>query len=131
MKGILVRWLVLTTAILVTAYLIEGIHVSGFFSAFLTAAVLGILNAFLRPLLILLTLPINVLTLGLFTFVINAFLLMMASGAVSGFVVESFGYALLGSMIISIFNWALSSFINDQGQVTTIEMRRRDGDRWE
>lgn len=131
MKGLLVRWLVLTTAILVTAYLIRGIHVSGFFSAFFTAAVLGILNAFLRPILIILTLPINVLTLGLFTFIINAFLLKMVSGVVSGFTVESFAYAILGSLVISIFNWALSSFINDQGRITTIEMHKRRDGRWE
>jgi len=85
MKGIFLRWLILTVAIIVTSYLSGGIHVSGFFSAFFAAAILGILNAFFRPLLLLLTLPLNVLTLGLFTFVINAVMLMMASGVIPGF----------------------------------------------
>jgi putative membrane protein len=75
MKGLFIRWLILTLSILAAAYLLEGIEVSSFFSAFFAAAVLGILNAFFRPVLILLTLPINLLTLGLFTFVVNALIL--------------------------------------------------------
>ena len=71
MNGIFVRWLILTIAILVTSYLLDGIHVGGFFSAFFAAAILGVLNAFLRPFLLIITLPINILTLGFFTFVIN------------------------------------------------------------
>jgi putative membrane protein len=80
MVGILIRWFIVTAAIIAASYTIEGIRVSGFFSAFWAAAVLGILNAVLRPVLIVLTLPINILSLGLFTFVINAFLLKMVSG---------------------------------------------------
>jgi len=72
MNGIFIRWLTLTGAIIVTSYLLDGIQVSGFVSAFFAAAMLGILNALFRPILILLTLPINILTLGFFTFVINA-----------------------------------------------------------
>ena len=133
MKGLLLRWLVLCVAIMVAAYLFPGIQVSGFGSALVAALVLGFLNAFFRPILILLTLPINVLTLGLFTFVINAFLLMMTSGVTGGLVVDGFGSALLGSLIISVVSWLLSSFINDQGQVQSldIELRRRHGDHWE
>jgi putative membrane protein len=90
MKGLFIRWLILTLAILAAGYLLEGIEVSSFFSAFFAAAVLGILNAFFRPVLILLTLPINLLTLGLFTFVVNAMILMLTSGITSGFHVEGF-----------------------------------------
>jgi len=72
--GLLLRWLILTAAILFASYLVEGIKVSGFFSALWAAAILGILNALLRPILFLLTLPVNILTFGLFTFVINAIL---------------------------------------------------------
>ena len=90
MKGILIRWLILTAAIMVASYLISGIEVRGFLSAFLAAAILGVLNAFFRPILIVLTLPLNILTLGLFTFVINALLLEMASGVISGFEVHGF-----------------------------------------
>ncbi len=133
MKGLLLRWLVLCVAIMVAAYLFPGIQVSGFGSALVAALVLGFLNAFFRPILILLTLPINVLTLGLFTFVINALLLMMTSGVIGGLVVEGFGSALLGSLIISVVSWLLSSFINDQGRVQSldIELRSRRGDHWE
>lgn len=133
MKGLLIRWLILTFAIMTAAYIFDGIHVKGFGSALFAALVLGILNAFFRPILFILTLPITVLTLGLFTFVINALLLMMTSGIIGGLVVEGFGSALLGSLIISLVSLLLSSFISDQGQVETldIEMRRRRGDHWE
>lgn len=129
--GILIRWFFLTAAVAIASYLIDGIEVSGFFSAFFAAAILGILNALLRPVLILLTLPLNVLTLGFFTFVINAVLLMMASGVISGFEVKDFWSAFLGALIISIVSWATSSFINEKGRVEYIDMKQRDYDRWE
>jgi putative membrane protein len=116
MIGLLVRWLVLTASIMLTAYLLDGIHVRGFFSAFSAAAILGVLNVFLRPFLFLLTLPLNVVTFGLFTFVINAVLLMMASGVIRGFNVTGFWTALLGSLLISIISWILNTFINEQGR---------------
>ncbi len=133
MAGLLLRWLILSFAIMVAAYLFPGIEVAGFGSALFAALVLGILNAFFRPILFLLTLPINILTLGLFTFVINAFLLLMTSGVIGGLVVTGFGSALLGSLIISIVSSLLSSFINDRGRVEMIdiEMRRRRDGRWE
>jgi putative membrane protein len=131
MPGLLLRWLILTVAILFAAYVIEGIHVSGFLSAFFTAAILSILNAFFRPVLIILTLPINILTLGLFTFVINALMLMMASGVISGFAVSGFWAAVFGSLIISLVSWVLNSLINERGRVEIIDLKRKDGDRWE
>jgi putative membrane protein len=127
MKGILIRWLILTAAIMVASYLISGIEVRGFLSAFLAAAILGVLNAFFRPILIVLTLPLNILTLGLFTFVINALLLEMASGVIGGFEVHGFWSAVLGSLIISVVNWLLSSFVTEQGRTEHINLRRRDG----
>ena len=131
MKGILIRWLILTVAILSAAYLLDGMEVRGFTSAFFAAAVLGILNAILRPILIILTLPLNILSLGLFTFVINAFLLKMASGVIPGFEVHGFWPALFGSLIISLVSWLLSSLINDRGRVEVIALKKRSGDRWE
>ena len=131
MKGILIRWLILTASITFTSYVIEGIYVKGFFSALLAAAILGILNAFFRPFLILLTLPINILTMGLFTFIINAMLLKMVSGVISGFEVYGFWSAVFGSLLISIVSWILSSFINDQGRMEYIDLKKKDGDRWE
>ena len=100
MNGIFIRWLTLTGAIIFTAYIVDGIQVSGLFSAFLAAAMLGILNAFFRPIVLFLTLPINILTLGFFTFVINALMLKMASGVISGFKVYGFWSAILGSLLI-------------------------------
>lgn len=133
MRGLILRWLILSFAIMTAAYLFDGIYVSGFGSALFAALVLGILNAFFRPILFILTLPINVLTLGLFTFVINALLLMMTSGIIGGLVVDGFGSALFGSLIISLVSLLLSSFISDQGRVESldIELRRRRGDHWE
>lgn len=133
MRGLLLRWFILSFAIMTAAYLFPGIHVRGFGSALFAALVLGILNAFFRPILLILTLPINVLSLGLFTFVINAFLLMMTSGVIGGLVVEGFGSALLGSLVISLVSLFLSSFISDRGRVESIdiEMRRHRGDHWE
>ncbi|NIQ97956.1 MAG: phage holin family protein [Desulfuromonadales bacterium] len=130
MRGILLRWLFLTAAILAAAYLLGGIEVSGFLSALLAAALLGFLNAVFRPILLILTLPINVLTLGLFTFVINALLLMMASGVIDGFTVHGFWSALLGSLIISLVSSLLSSFVSDRGRFEYIVLEKR-GDRWE
>jgi putative membrane protein len=131
MRGILIRWLVLTLAILVASYLIEGIEVGGFVSAFFAAAMLGILNAFFRPILIILTLPINILTLGLFTFIINAMLLKMASSVIGGFEVHTFWSALFGSLIISLVSWLLSSFISERGRVEYIDLKKRENNRWE
>jgi putative membrane protein len=133
MMGFLIRWLILTVAIIVASYLLEGIHISGFFSAFFAAATLGILNALFRPILILLTLPINILTLGLFTFIINALMLKMASGIIPGFEVYGFWTAVFGSLIISVVSWLLNSFISDRGRVERVDYidLKRKGDRWE
>jgi putative membrane protein len=130
MKGVLVRWFILTAAIIVASYLLDGIQVKGFLSAFFAAAILGVLNAFFRPILIILTLPINILTLGLFTFIINALLLKMASGVISGFDVRGFWAAVFGSIIISVVSWALNSFISPKGRVEYIDLKKK-GDRWE
>jgi len=126
--GIFIRWLILTIAIIIASYLVDGIRVSGLFSAFFTAAILGILNAFFRPILIILTLPLNIMTLGLFTFVINAILLMMASGVISGFEVYGFWSAVFGSLLISLVSWVLTSFVNEHGRWEYIEIKRIDHD---
>jgi putative membrane protein len=142
MKWILIRWLSLTAAILATSYLLNGIHVSGFFSAFLAAAVLGILNAFFRPIAFILTLPLNILTLGFFTFVLNAAMLKLASGLISGFEVEGFWTAVGGALLISLISWILNSFVHEnssphdsQGakryEDDTIDLDHKGDDRWE
>lgn len=131
MKGLVLRWLIMTVSIIFTSYLVSGIYVSGFFSAFFAAVILGILNAVFRPIVIFLTLPINIMTLGLFTFIINALMLKLASGFISGFEVRGFWAAVVGSLIISVINWLLTAFVNERGRVEYIDLHRRDGDRWE
>lgn len=93
-----------TIAVMVGAYLLPGVDVAGFWDALVAAVVIGIINAVLKPLLILLTLPINILTLGLLTFVINAMMILLASAIVSGFEVANFGWALVFSLLLSSFS---------------------------
>lgn len=106
--SIIIRWLIATVAIILTSYLLPGVTLAGFWTAVLVALVLGIINTVIKPLLIILTLPINILTLGLFTLIINALLIMLASSIVHGFSVSNFWTALLFSIVLSIFNYFLS-----------------------
>jgi len=102
---LLLRWLINALAILAIAYYVPGVSVSGFYAALIAALILGIVNALLRPILILLTLPVNVLTLGLFTLIINAFLFWFASTIVKGFAVADFKAAFLGALIMWLVSW--------------------------
>jgi putative membrane protein len=102
---LLLRWLFNALAILAIAYYVPGIGVSGFYAALIAALVLGIINALLRPILIILTLPVNILTLGLFTLVINALLFWLTSTIVKGFQVANFKAAFLGALIMWIVSW--------------------------
>jgi putative membrane protein len=129
MPGILIRWLTTTAAIVATSYLLNGIRVSGFLPAVFAAAMLGILNAFFRPIALLLTLPINILSLGLFTFIINALMLKMASGLIPGFDVYGFWTAIFGSLLISVISWLLNSFIGKKGTLTSINTKQGPGAR--
>ena len=98
-----------TIAVFVTAHILPGTHVKGWGTALAVAVVLAIVNAFLRPLLLLLTLPLNVLTLGLFTFVIMAGLVLLVSAIVPGFHVDGFWWALAFALVLAIINGFLSS----------------------
>ena len=104
---ILARWLLNALAISVAAYVLQGVHVNNFYAALAAAFILGIINITIKPLLILLTLPITILTLGLFTFVINALMIMLAAQFVPGFTVDSFWWALGFSIILSVINYFL------------------------
>jgi putative membrane protein len=95
----------------VVAYYIPGINVDGFYPAFMAAVILGLLNLFVRPVLVLLTLPITFITLGLFMFVINASLFWFAATFLDGFSVETFWHALLGSLIVSIASSIANKYI--------------------
>ncbi|HLD20138.1 MAG TPA: phage holin family protein [Patescibacteria group bacterium] len=101
---VLINLFLNTVAVMVGAYLLPGVDVAGFWTALVAAVVIGIINAVLKPILIILTLPINILTLGLLTFVINAMLILLASVLVSGFDVANFWSALLFSLLLSLFS---------------------------
>ena len=127
MRGLWIRWLVLAFAIVIASYVVGGIQVDGFLSALLAAAVLGILNAVVRPIVLILTLPITFLTLGLFFFVINAGMLKLASAVIPGFHVFGFWPAVLGSLLISLVGWLVTSFIGGRGEVVYIRTDSHGG----
>ena len=102
MITLLARWIVNAAALLLVAYFYPGVHVDDFVSALIAALVLGLANAIVRPVLVLLTLPATILTLGLFLFVINAFLFWFVAEAVRGFRVDGFLSALVGSILFSL-----------------------------
>ena len=108
---IITRWLIITVAILLASYFVPGIRVDTLSTAIIAACVLGLINIFVKPILVLLTLPLSILTLGLFYFFVNAFLLELVAHLVSGFVVKDFFSAFLGSLIISFVSWLANSFI--------------------
>lgn len=98
---IVVRWLLLAAALLLVAQVYSGVRVTGFGAAMVAALVLGLLNTLLRPVLVLLTLPVTVVTLGLFLFVINALMFAFAASLLEGFRVAGFGAAIIGSLLYS------------------------------
>ena len=106
-SGCLLRLMVLMIAVMAGAWLLPGVEVSSFWAVMLTAVVISVLNNIVRPVLIVITLPATALTLGLFLFVINAIIILMASGLVSGFKVDSFLSALLFSIVLTIVNYLL------------------------
>ena len=110
MLNLLVRWVLMALAIVLVAVIVPGIQVAGFGAALLAAIVIGIINLFIRPIVMFLSLPVNIVTFGLFTFIINALLLLLAAYIVPGFTVAGFVPALLGSLLLSLFsiviNWA-------------------------
>lgn len=113
LRGILIRWLVNAGGLFLISYALEGIEVEGVFPALIAAAVLGIINAIIRPILLILTLPINILTLGLFTLVLNGAMLALAAQVVRGFTVSGFWSAVLGALLLSILSSVMSFFIED------------------
>lgn len=106
------HWIVAAAAIGVTAYLVPGVMVT-FTGALIAAVVLGALNLLIRPIVFLLTLPITILTLGLFSLVINALLVLLAALVVPGFAVAGFWYAVLFALVLSIVNWVFSLWNHD------------------
>ena len=108
---LVLKWLIMAVSIVVAAYVIPGVTLASFWTAVWVALFLGIVNVLIKPILILVTLPINILTLGLFTFVINAVLILLASSIIKGFHVSGFWVAMLFSIILSIVNYMLSHIL--------------------
>ena len=106
---LIIRWFINALALMLVAYLYSGVQVNGIFAALIAALVLGLVNAIIRPLLVILTLPVTILTLGLFIFVINAFMFWFVTEIVKGFTVTGFTAALIGSLMFSVIslvtNW--------------------------
>ena len=108
---LLLAWLINAVALVAVAYLVPGITVDGFVTALVAALILGLLYTFIRPLLVLFTLPVTILTLGLFIFVINGLVFWFVGSYVSGFVVAGFWPGFFGAIGYSIVSWALSSLL--------------------
>lgn len=108
---IIARILITALALLIVAKLLPGVTVEGLYPAIIAAVVLGVLNVFVRPLLVVLTLPISIITLGLFIFVINGFLFWFTASFLEGFAVSSFAMAVLGSLIVTIISTVGNWFI--------------------
>jgi putative membrane protein len=109
--GLLLRIIVNAVALLAVAYLVPGISVTGFVGALIAAVVLGVVNAVLKPILIILSLPLEIITLGLFTFVINALLFWFVGQLGLGLAVHGFWPALIGSIVLSIVSMILSALV--------------------
>jgi len=122
--GFLVRVLANGAAIYLAAVVVPGIELSGGVLLALGAGlVLGLVNAVVRPILIVLTLPVTLLTLGLFIFVLNAFCLWLTSALIKGFEVHGVWAAVFGALIVSVVSWLLTAFVSDRGRVAVITRR--------
>jgi len=108
---LLIVWLLNALALLAVAYLLPSIHVAGFTAAMIAAAVIGLVNMLIKPVLVLLTLPVTILTLGLFIFVINGLLFFFVGHLLQGFEVTSLLAGILGALLYSLISWALSTLV--------------------
>jgi putative membrane protein len=111
MFRLLLTWLVNAVAVYVTAHLLQGISIRNFGAALIVALVLGLINTLLKPVLVFFSIPFLIVTLGLFMLIINAMMLQLAALLVDGFSIESFWWAMLGSLVISFVAWLLSSLL--------------------
>ena len=131
---IITRWLIITGAILIASMLVPGIKVDSLLTAILAAAVLGLINVFIKPVLIIFTLPLSILTLGVFTFFINALMLALVAYFVKGFEVQSFSSAFLGALIISVVTWLANYFIIIKAEKPQrqdfIDLEKGDDGKW-
>jgi len=129
MIGFLLRWSINLLAMVIAAAVIPGIKIQSMEMGILAAGIFGIVNAVLRPVVLILTLPVNLLTLGLFTLVINAAMLKLVSDVVPGFIIESFNAAFLGALLISLISWTMNIFVGRDGRFVFIKRVDKRDDR--
>lgn len=108
---LILRWLISALTLMLVAYYVPGITVVSFYAALVAALILGLINAVIRPLVILLTLPVSILTLGLFTLVINSLMFWLASSVVKGFYVSGFATAFWGALIMWLVGWVVNGLL--------------------
>jgi putative membrane protein len=121
--GFVIRLVVNAAALWVAAQLVSGFVITGVTPLILAALVLGLINAIVRPILLILTLPLTLLTLGLFLFVLNAFCIWLTSRLVPGFEVHTFLAAVLGALVISLVSWIVTAFLSDTGRWRRLDAR--------
>jgi putative membrane protein len=122
--NLILKWLISALALLLASAVLAGIEVSSLYIALIVALILGFLNALVRPILLVLTLPINILTLGLFTFVLNGLIFWFVASFIEGFFVDGFFWAIIGALFVSVFSWAAGQILGKQE-----EMNRSQGPR--
>ncbi len=113
------RWLLHALALMLIPYLVKGVQIANFYTALVLVLILGLVNALIRPLLILLTLPITILTLGLFTLVINGFLFWFVSTFIKGFEVTNFWNAFFAALIYAVFSFIINYFLDEKPKAKT------------
>ncbi len=123
MNGLVVRWLVSAAALYLTSGIVKGIEVRGMGPLLFAAAAIGVINAFVRPIVLLLTLPISVVTLGLFVMVVNAAMLWLASTFVPGFEVHGFWSAFWGWLVLSFITFLINLLIGEHGRIEVVHFR--------
>ena len=123
--GFLIRLTANALAILAAAYIVPGIEVSGGLALVAAALVLALINAVVRPVLLFLTLPFTLVTLGLFIFLLNAFCLWLTAWLVKGFDVHGFWAAVFGALIVSVVSWLVTILLSDRGKVVVLTRRER------
>ena len=128
MFGFFLRWSINLLALVIAGSVMPGIRIESLEMGIIAAGILGIVNAVIRPVVLILTLPINLLTLGLFTLVINAAMLMLVSAMVPGFVIESFSAAFFGAIIMSLISWLVNVFVGGNGKFVFIKRAAKGDD---
>lgn len=121
--GFLLRVLINTLALYLASLVVPGIELAGFGPALLAGLVLGLVNAVIRPVLLFLTLPLTLLTLGLFILILNGLLLQLVAWLVGGFTVQGFWPSIFGAIVVGVVSWLLTAFLSDRGRVEVIVYR--------